>query len=162
MPGPYSTLLLPRPPSPKRCKREAREERFVWPWMGIVVNIQAKGKDGRHFATSSRLKEQFAKFNPVKAHPLWDYEGFRRMAIIEFNKEWSGYHNASSFERSFQVDHHGKKEWIEFKGHRSSMYGWMAPEDDYNSADKYIREHLRKHGDLQTVSELEHEEKRKK
>uniref|UniRef100_A0A5K0WHB3 XS domain-containing protein n=1 Tax=Nymphaea colorata TaxID=210225 RepID=A0A5K0WHB3_9MAGN len=74
--------------------------------MGIV---QAKGKDGKHFATTSRLKEEFARFNPIRAYPLWDYKGFRVTAILEFNKEWSGYHIANSFERSFQVDHTGKK-----------------------------------------------------
>ncbi|KAF3779768.1 Factor of DNA methylation 1 [Nymphaea thermarum] len=57
------------------------------------------------------------------------------IAILEFSREWSGYHSANSFERSFQVDHHGKKEWVEFQRHGSSMYGWMAREDDYNSAD---------------------------
>ncbi|XP_031487527.1 protein INVOLVED IN DE NOVO 2-like [Nymphaea colorata] len=162
-PGPSITPSFPRSaPSSKRFKKDAEEERFVWPWMGIVVNIQAKGKDGKHFATASRLKEEFAWFNPVRAYPLWDYKGFRGTAILEFNKEWSGYHAANSFERSFQVDHHGKKEWIEFQGHGSRMYGWMAREDDYNSVDRCIREHLRKHGDLRTVTELEDEEKRKK
>ncbi|XP_031487859.1 protein INVOLVED IN DE NOVO 2-like [Nymphaea colorata] len=161
--APSVTHSFPRsaPPS-KRFKKDAQEERFVWPWMGIVVNIQARGKDGKHFATASRLKEEFAWFNPIRVYPLWDYNGFRGTAIIEFNRLWSGYHSANSFERSFQVDHHGKKEWVEFRGHGSSMYGWMAREDDYNSTDRCIREHLRKHGELRTVTELEDEEKRKK
>ncbi|KAF3774388.1 hypothetical protein EJ110_NYTH53200 [Nymphaea thermarum] len=161
-PVPSITPLFPiSAPSSKRFKKDTQEVRFVWPWMGIVVNIQAKGKDGKHFATTSKLKELFARFNAVKAYPLWDYKGFQGTAILEFNKGWSGYHSANSFERSFLVDHHGKKEWVEFKGHGSSMYGWMAREDDYNSADRCVREHLQKHGDLRTVTELEDEEKQK-
>ncbi|KAF3786065.1 hypothetical protein EJ110_NYTH25455 [Nymphaea thermarum] len=38
----------------------------------------------------------------------------------------------------------------------------MARENDYNSADRCIRVHLQKHGDLRTVTELKDEEKHKK
>ncbi|XP_047316231.1 protein INVOLVED IN DE NOVO 2 [Impatiens glandulifera] len=141
-----------------------REEMFVWPWIGIVVNIPTERKDGRYVGQSgSKLRDQFIKrgFNPTRVHPLWNFRGHSGTAVVEFNKDWSGFSNAMSFEKAYEADHHGKRDWKLFMNNGpSDLYGWVARADDYNS-NGIIGEHLKKIGDLRTISDLMDEEHRK-
>ncbi|KAI3900617.1 hypothetical protein MKW92_006732, partial [Papaver armeniacum] len=79
--------------------------------------------------------------------PLWNYRGHSGFAIVIFNKDWPGFHNAMSFEKYFEADHHGKRDWYAKKHYGTSLYGWVARDDDYD-AGNIVAEHLRKNGDL--------------
>ncbi|KAF5959579.1 hypothetical protein HYC85_000788 [Camellia sinensis] len=141
-----------------------RDEMFVWPWIGIVVNLQTEWKDGRYVGQSgSKLRDQLIRrgFNPIRVHPLWNFRGHSGSAVVEFNKDWSGFNNAMSFEKAYEADHHGKKDWnAASKDRGSDLYAWVARADDYNSTG-IIGEHLRKTGDLRTISDLMAEEAQK-
>ncbi|XP_077232735.1 factor of DNA methylation 1-like isoform X2 [Tasmannia lanceolata] len=155
--GPSQSTLHSKSPSELMT-----DERFVWPWMGIIVNVPIERKDGKYVGDSaSSLKRQFSEFNPVKAHPLWNFQGHTGNAIIDFMKGWPGFKDAMAFEKSFEAHQFGKKNWNERKHHGSNIYGWVARSDDYN-LDGPIGEHLRENGDLKTVADLENEESRKK
>ncbi|KAF2296072.1 hypothetical protein GH714_035989 [Hevea brasiliensis] len=107
----------------------------------IVVNIPTtRAEDGRYVgASGSKFRDELISrgFNPTRVHPLWNYRGHSGTAVVEFHKDWPGLHNALSFEKAYEADHHGKKN------------------------DNIIGEHLRKIGDLKTISEIMEEEARK-
>ncbi|KDP44945.1 hypothetical protein JCGZ_01445 [Jatropha curcas] len=138
-------------------------EKLVWPWTGIVVNLPTTRTDDGRFvgASGSKFRDELISrgFNPTRVHPLWNYRGHSGSAVVEFRKDWPGLHNALSFEKAYEADHHGKKEWFT-GGEKSGVYCWVARADDYK-ADNIIGEHLRKIGDLKTVSEIMEEEARK-
>ncbi|PIN24385.1 hypothetical protein CDL12_02918 [Handroanthus impetiginosus] len=139
------------------------DEPIVWPWMAIVANLPVEKKDGRYTGESGRkLREEWVSqgYNPIKVHPLWDFQGHSGFAIVEFNKDWEGFKNAMAFEKSFEVDHHGKRDWLARRYRRDKLYGWLAREDDYWRRD-LIGKHLQKNGDLKTVSDIQTEDKRK-
>ncbi|KAK4425176.1 protein INVOLVED IN DE NOVO 2 [Sesamum alatum] len=140
-----------------------RDEMFVWPWIGIVVNIPTDFKDGRYVGESgSKLRDQLARrgFNPTRVRPLWNYQGHSGTAIVEFLKDWSGFTNAMSFEKFYEANHHGKKNWLAKNETKSDLYAWVARADDYNS-NNIVGENLRKIGDLRTISDIMEEEDRK-
>ncbi|PQQ11705.1 factor of DNA methylation 4 [Prunus yedoensis var. nudiflora] len=106
----------PKIESPKHSQRRTQEDDqwFVWPPMGILANVRTELKDGRHVGESgSKLKTDLASkgFNPLRVHPLWTYRGHSGFAIVEFEKSWEGFHNAKSFDKSFEVDHRGKGDY---------------------------------------------------
>ncbi|XP_021278270.1 factor of DNA methylation 4-like isoform X2 [Herrania umbratica] len=136
---------------------------FVHPWMGIIANIPTTVQGGKHVGESGRkLREELTEkgFNPVRVHPLWNRHGHSGFAIVEFNKEWDGFNNAIMFERSFEADHCGKKDFYRSRRRRDKLYGWVAREDDYHSRG-LIGDYLHRNGDLKTVSEKEAEDQRK-
>lgn len=140
-----------------------RDEMFVWPWIGIVVNIPTVFKDGRSVGESgSKLRDQLARrgFNPTRVRPLWNYQGHSGTALVEFQKDWFGFNNAMSFEKAYEADQHGKRSWQAKTDFKSELYGWVARADDYNS-DTILGENLRKIGDLRTISDIMEEETRK-
>ncbi|KAG9150209.1 hypothetical protein Leryth_009784 [Lithospermum erythrorhizon] len=140
-----------------------RDEMFVWPWVGIVVNIQTTFQEGRHVgASGSKLRDEYIArgFNPTRVRPLWNYQGHSGTAIVEFHKDWAGFSNAISFEKAYEADHHGKRDWKVSTGWRSGLYAWVARADDYNS-DTVIGENLRKMGDIRTIADIMEEEARK-
>lgn len=142
------------------------DEKFVWPWRGIVVNIPTRRTDdGRYVGGSgSKFRDELKErgFNPTRVTPLWNYRGHSGCAIVEFNKDWPGLHNAISFERAYEADRHGKKDWLAngTTTEKLGIYAWVARADDYNS-NNIVGEHLRKIGDLKTISEIIQEEARK-
>lgn len=140
------------------------DEKFVWPWTGIVVNIPTRlAEDGRYVGESgSKLRDELIRrgYNPIRVHPLWNYRGHSGTAVVEFNKGWPGLHNALSFERAYKADLHGRKEWLAESEEKSGLYGWVARADDYKLTN-IVGEHLRKIGDLRTISEIMEEEARK-
>ncbi|KAK6117902.1 hypothetical protein DH2020_048350 [Rehmannia glutinosa] len=139
------------------------DEMFVWPWIGIIVNIPNNFKDGRYVGESgSKLRDQLASrgFNPTRVRPLWNYQGHSGTAIVEFHKDWSGFTNAMSFEKAYEANHHGRRSWLAKNEKKSDLYAWVARADDYNS-NNIVGENLRKIGDLRTISDIMEEEARK-
>ena len=140
------------------------DEKIVWPWTGIVVNIPTqRSEDGRSVGESgSKLRDELIRrgFNPIRVHPLWNYRGHSGTAVVEFRKDWPGLHNALSFEKAYEADHHGKKDWGANNDVKYGLYAWVARADDYKSS-SIIGEHLRKTSDLKTISEIMEEEARK-
>ncbi|WVZ05112.1 hypothetical protein V8G54_018458 [Vigna mungo] len=65
-----------------------------------------------------------------------------------------------AFERAYELDHHGKKDWFANCGQKSGLYAWVARADDYKMNSIY-GEYLRKMGDVKTISELMEEEARR-
>lgn len=141
------------------------DQLFVWPWVGIVANIPTQLKDGRRVGESgTKLRDELMRkgFDPVRVHPLWNRLGHSGFAIVEFKKEWDGFNNAIMFERDFELNHCGKVDYFKLseksRGHR--LYGWIARDDDYHS-NNLIGDHLRKNGDLKSVSGKEAEDQRR-
>ncbi|KAL4367823.1 hypothetical protein GQ457_05G032220 [Hibiscus cannabinus] len=140
------------------------DEKIVWPWTGIVVNIPTwKSEDGRAVGESgSKLRDELISrgFNPIRVRALWNHCGHSGTAVVEFRKDWSGLHNALSFENSYEANHHGKKDWGARNDVKYGFYAWVARANDYKSS-SIIGEHLRKTSDLKTISGLIEEEERK-
>ncbi|XP_057433590.1 factor of DNA methylation 4-like [Lotus japonicus] len=140
---------------------------FVWPWMGIVANVPTEFKNGRYVGESgTKLRDEFTLkgFNPLKVHPLWNRNGHTGFAIVEFNREMDGFSNAMKFERHFEAQHCGKRDYYNTRQQRGprddKLYGWVARDDDYHHK-SIIGDHLRKKGDLKTLSGKETEDNRK-
>ncbi|VAH93031.1 unnamed protein product [Triticum turgidum subsp. durum] len=157
-------------PPPSRLKKavelephpaQNRDEQFVWPWMGVLVNVPTEWKGGRQVGESgNRLKEQLLAFCPHKVIPLWNYRGHTGNAIVEFGKDYASFCNAFKFENHFEAEGHGKRDWEQRKYQGREMFGWVARADDQRAPGP-IGEHLQKNGDLKTVAELENEGTRK-
>ncbi|XP_068486001.1 protein INVOLVED IN DE NOVO 2-like isoform X2 [Phaseolus vulgaris] len=138
------------------------EEQFVWPWAGILVNIPTRQtEDGRVGGSGSKLRDEHRSrgFNPCRVRTLSDVCGHSGTAVMEFNKDWTGLDNALAFERAYELDHHGKKDWFSNTEQKSGIYAWIARADDYKM-NNIIGEQLQKMGDIQTISELMKEEAR--
>ncbi|CAM0881708.1 unnamed protein product [Alopecurus aequalis] len=162
-------LPLSSEPPPSRRKavepsrHDNRDEKFVWPWMGVLVNVPTEVKGGRLVGDSgNRLKDEFSRFCPQKVTPLWSYRGHTGSAIVEFGKDYTCFGNAFSFENHFEADGYGKRDWEarKYRDPGSEMFGWLARADDLRTPGP-IGEHLRKNGDLKTVAQLENEGIRK-
>ncbi|BBH04786.1 XH/XS domain-containing protein [Prunus dulcis] len=164
-PLPASSSFFPAPtlPTPKAqpttgskagstLATQEDDQWFVWPPMGILANVKTELKDGRHVGESgSKLKTDLASkgFNPLR--------GSLRFAIVEFEKSWEGFHNAKSFDKSFEVDHRGKGDYNVMRNRGDNLYGWVARDDDYNLRST-VGDYLHKNGDLKTVSAQQEEE----
>lgn len=139
------------------------EKLFVWPVMGVLANIKTEFKGGKHVGESgSKIKAELTAkgFNPVRVHPLWNFRGHSGFAVVEFENNWEGFNNGMSFERSFEVERHGKRDYNLTRNRGDQLYGWVARDDDYNSR-SIVSDYLRKNGDLKTVSGQQAEEQRK-
>ncbi|KAJ0266724.1 XH/XS domain-containing protein [Hirschfeldia incana] len=141
------------------------EEKFVWPWVGLVANIQTVvGESGQRVGRSgSTLRDELIQkgFNPTRVIPIWNFRGHSGFALVEFNKDIRGFENAMNFERSYKSDGHGKKDWekgVHFRDDKP--YGWVCREVDYNQRG-IVGEKVRKKRDLKSVSQLHEEEERK-
>ncbi|OIV95626.1 hypothetical protein TanjilG_23857 [Lupinus angustifolius] len=158
------TVDVPPKPAEESDSSVNPNEQFVWPWIGIVVNIPTRrAGDGRCVGESgSKLRDEYKRrgFNPFRVSPLWNFRGHTGTALVEFNKNWPGFHNALAFEKAYESDHHGKKDWFANSEEKSGLYAWVARADDYKM-NNIVGENLRKMGDVKTVSELQEEEDRK-
>ena len=140
---------------PKMTKSD--EEVFVWPWMGIMVNLQYELKGEKYFWESEeRLRAQLSRFRPLQVTILGDDKDQTFCAIIKFAKDWSGLKDALAFEKHFIVEQYGKTDWIKINRRKDNLYGWLARSDDYTSSGP-IGQHLRENGDLRSVGDLERE-----
>jgi len=143
--------------------RHDKNEKFVWPWKGIIANIPVQKKGNKYVGESgSKLRDELARkgFNPLKVIPLWTHQGHSGYAVVDFNKDFLGFGNAMSFEKSFASDCRGKLDWHRNRSHGDKLYGWLAREDDYYSSG-IVGNHLRDNGDLKSIADLEFEDKRK-
>ena len=139
------------------------DQEFVYPWMGIIANIQTEWKNGKRVAESgAKLRDELSRkgFSPQKVNPIWSYKGHTGFAIVEFKNDWAGFNNAMSFEKSYEVEHCGKRNYYGDRNLGSKLYGWVARRDDYYARGS-IGEHLSKNADLKTVSAKEAEDQRK-
>ncbi|KAL6847822.1 hypothetical protein ACP4OV_021950 [Aristida adscensionis] len=103
---PQSQLIMAMEPQPSKN----RDDLFVWPWTGVLVNVPTEWKDGRQVGESgNRLKEQLSRFCPQKVIPLWNYRGHTGNAIVA--KDWTGFKNALAFENHFEAEGFGKRDW---------------------------------------------------
>ncbi|CAJ1970903.1 unnamed protein product [Sphenostylis stenocarpa] len=147
--------------TPKTSTFLYSEKLFVWPWTGILVNIPTKQtEDGRCVGESgSKLRDEHRSrgFNPCRVRTLPDFWGHSGTAVMEFNKDWVGLDNALAFERAYELDHHGKKNWFASAEQKSGIYAWIARADDYKM-NNIVGEQLRKMGDIRTISEIMKEE----
>ncbi|TVU46254.1 hypothetical protein EJB05_05779, partial [Eragrostis curvula] len=82
------------------------EEKYVWPWMGILVNLQYVVKFEECCGeTEDRLRAQFSRFRPVEVTILGDPNDQSLFATIKFVEELSGFDNGSAFEMYFITKH---------------------------------------------------------
>ncbi|KAL9462958.1 hypothetical protein AB3S75_000878 [Citrus x aurantiifolia] len=113
--------VLPQPVN----QNPEQEDLYVWPWMGIIVNIVMETKDRGSFLDSGYWLKRFAVFKPVEVRIFWNEENPTAQAVVKFNKDWNGFMQASEFEKAFDADHQGP-----------------------------IGEYLRQEGKLRTVSDI--------
>ncbi|EFH66281.1 XH/XS domain-containing protein [Arabidopsis lyrata subsp. lyrata] len=142
------------------------DQMFVHPWKGILANMKRTldEKTGKYAGESgSKIREELLNngFNPHKVTPLWNGKfGFTGFAIVDFGKEWEGFRNATMFDKHFEVNQCGKRDHDSTRDPGDKLYGWVAKQDDYYSRTA-IGDHLRKQGDLKSVSGKEAEDQRK-
>ncbi|CDY33034.1 BnaA10g12400D [Brassica napus] len=146
-------------------KSECTEEKFVWPWVGLVANIQTEvDKTGRRVGRSgSTFRDELIEkgFDPTRVQPIWNFKGHSGFALVEFTRDIKGFENAMNFERSYKSDGHGKKDWEKGVHLRDDKpYGWVAREEDYNRGG-IVGKNVKKKRDLKTLSQLQEEEERK-
>ncbi|KAL6566602.1 hypothetical protein OROMI_015006 [Orobanche minor] len=149
--------------SVKRSTNKGDDEPIVWPWMAIIANIPVKKENGRYAGESGgKLREELITlgYNPVKVHPLWNFQGHSGFAVAEFKKDWEGFKNAMAFEKAFEMDHQGKRHWHQRRHKGDKLYVWLAREDEYRGGG-LIGKHLQKNGDLKTLSDILRESERK-
>ncbi|CAI9108601.1 OLC1v1008247C3 [Oldenlandia corymbosa var. corymbosa] len=141
----------------------AKDELIVWPLMAVVANIPVVFQNGKYVGESgSRLRDEWTAkgYNPLRVHMCWTFRGHTGFAIVEFKKDWTGFTNAMTFEKDFEIDHHGKRDWEMKRDKGNELYAWVAREEDFKLKGP-IGEYLRKNGDLKTISGKETEDKRK-
>ncbi|KAL3653151.1 hypothetical protein CASFOL_002832 [Castilleja foliolosa] len=148
----------------KQFKKADDEPPIVWPWMAVIANIPVVKKDDGRYAGESgkKLREELVAsgYNPIKVHPLWNFQGHSGFAIAEFNKDWQGFEHAMAFEKAFEMDRRGKRDWYARGNKGDKLYAWLAREDDYKGWG-LVGKHLKKNGDLKTLSDIQTEGKRK-
>lgn len=129
------------------------EEKFVWPWSGIIANVPM----------GQSLEERFSKFKPIELVPLYSNGNEGLFVVMRFEKDWSGFKDVVNFENSFKALKHGKDEWMKgkFEVGKGEIYGWQAREDDYRSGN-VVGEYLKRIGKVLTIAEVEKEEAKAK
>ncbi|KAK6267735.1 hypothetical protein QUC31_011895 [Theobroma cacao] len=145
--------LRPAVPRPVNQTPE-QNDLYVWPWMGIILNIVAESKDKNALHDQGYWLKKFAKYKPLEVQSFWNEQDLTGQAILKFNNDWNGFMNATEFEKVFVTELRSKKHWNEKQTHLgSNIYGWCARADDYQS-DGPIGEYLRKVGKLRTISDI--------
>ncbi|KAL2898976.1 Factor of DNA methylation 4 [Bienertia sinuspersici] len=128
-----------------------------------MANLPVELKNGKYAGESgSKLRDDLAKkgYNPLKVKPVWSVQGHSGFAIVYFSNDMAGFNNAILFEKDFELNHSGKREWKATRSHGDKLFGWVAREDDYCSND-LVGKHLRDNGDLKTLTDIQAEERRK-
>ncbi|CAL9244242.1 unnamed protein product [Arabidopsis halleri] len=146
-------------------EQQQPQQRFVWPWVGLVANIPTEvEQSGRRVGKSgSTLRDEFTLkgFNPTRVQPIWNFKGHSGFALVEFTKDFEGFECAMKFERSFESDRHGKRDWENGTRLRDNkLYGWVAREDDYNRSD-IVGKNVKKKRDLKSIVQIMEEDERK-
>ncbi|KAG5523248.1 hypothetical protein RHGRI_035165 [Rhododendron griersonianum] len=121
---------------------------------GIVTNIIDEPGNGKELGSREYWLKKFSKYKPLEVEIFCDDQNQTVQAVVRFDNDWTGFNNAMLFEKSFETNHHSKKEWTAQKEVPGlNIYGWFARADDYNS-EGLVGEYLRKKGELKTISNL--------
>lgn len=133
------------------------DEWFVCPWKGVIANLSSC-----RWQSSSKLRDELRSngFNVVKVHHLGTFRGFSGFSIVDFGSDWDGFKNAIMFERSFEIANRGRKNYFAERNVGHERFGWIARKEDYES-DSLVGDHLRKNGDLKTITGKQVEDQRK-
>lgn len=147
--------IAPPPIPPKPTPETAeKDDRYVWPWMGIVMNILVDEKNNEDIGDGGYLLSKFSKFKPLEVNLLWNEDKRSASAIVKFNGDWDGFLDATQFEKTFVADHHSKTEWEAQKTNPGpSIYVWCARAEDYE-AEGSVGDHLRRVGKLRSIREI--------
>eukprot|EP00256_Glycine_max_P055759 XP_014623016.2 factor of DNA methylation 5 [Glycine max] len=129
------------------------DERYVWPWTGIVANIFGKPKHEPVECDSMYWLRKFEQYKPEEAYVLHCAEDPTGYVVLEFGTEWTGFTQMMKLDTDFLVDHHGKKDYYESRkmGYSSGIFGWCAQAEDYNS-EGLVGNFLRQKAELKTTS----------
>ncbi|KAM0869508.1 hypothetical protein ACQ4PT_040625 [Festuca glaucescens] len=140
------------------CKPPKKEEeKFVWPWMGILVNVPTDLKCANSVQErEDMLRSQLSRFRPYRVIVKLDSNGQIDHSIIKFAEDWTGLEDALAFEKHFIVEKYSKTDWNKINCRKDDLYGWLARSDDYDSPGT-IGEHLRNIGVLKKISDRERE-----
>lgn len=134
------------------------EEKYVWPWKGILVNLPVKYQGDEYMGkTADEIKEIISQFNPFEVCPLWDSKGHTGRCIVDFGADWDGFHNAMSFDKHFQSRGVGRLKWQDREHKSKEVHGWIAMEVDFNRSG-LVADHLRQHGVLKSVDDVVRDE----
>ncbi|KAL8208607.1 hypothetical protein R6Q57_008019 [Mikania cordata] len=156
----HAKVKSPELPSEITSKQKVNDELLVWPWMAVVANVPVGLVNGKYVGDSAKkLKDEWIKqgYNPVKVHPLWNWQGHSGLVVVEFGKTWDGFVQAMMFVKAFEVNKHGRKGWFDREKHKDDkLYAWIATDEDYKSHG-LVGDYLRKNGDLKTISDIQKE-----
>lgn len=150
---------LPAPPvaPPPLAEAPAADDRYVWPWMGVVVNITSGEIGKEEVGDETYWLNRFAKYKPQGVHFFSVGVGSSAIAIVKFNEDWDGFMNAEEFERAFATYPNAKEAWKAQKTEGGSgIYGWRARSDDFE-AEGPIGDYLRNVGQLKSIGDIVHE-----
>ncbi|XP_051207397.1 protein INVOLVED IN DE NOVO 2 [Lolium perenne] len=138
------------------CKPPKKEEeKFVWPWMGILVNVPTDLKCANSVQEwEDMLRSQLSRFRPCQVIVKLDSNGQINHSIIKFSEDWTGLEDALAFEKHFIVEKYSKTDWNKINCRKDDLYGWLARSDDFDSPGT-IGEHLRDIGVLKKISDRE-------
>ncbi|KAL2971442.1 hypothetical protein AAZX31_15G196400 [Glycine max] len=100
------------------------DERYVWPWTGIVANIFGKPKHEPVECDSMYWLRKFEQYKPEEAYVLHCAEDPTGYVVLEFGTEWIGFTQMMKLDTDFVVDHHGKKDYYESRkmGYSSGLF----------------------------------------
>ncbi|XP_048531475.1 factor of DNA methylation 4-like isoform X1 [Triticum urartu] len=136
------------------------DEQFVWPWMGVLLNVPTEWMGGWKDGGMRRggiLKERLLRFCPHMVIPLGDQFGHHTgIAIVLFGQDYACLGKALDFENHFEAQGRGKRGWEAhtFRPLPGEIFGWVALADDWRTAG-LTGEFLRSHGGLKTIAQLE-------
>ncbi|KAG5117176.1 hypothetical protein JHK84_043289 [Glycine max] len=129
------------------------DERYVWPWTGIVANIFGKPKHEPVECDSMYWLRKFEQYKLEEAYVLHCAEDPTGYVVLEFGTEWTGFTQMMKLDTDFLVDNHGKKDYYESRkmGYSSGLFGWRAQAEYYNS-EGLVGNFLRQKAELKTTS----------
>uniref|UniRef100_A0A7N0RCE7 XH/XS domain-containing protein n=1 Tax=Kalanchoe fedtschenkoi TaxID=63787 RepID=A0A7N0RCE7_KALFE len=127
---------------------------FMFPWTGILVNIIKDQGTSKDLADNNFLLKKYYEYKPLDIQTFWNEKCHMVQAIVKFNNDWTGFHNALEFEKKFEASRLSRKEWTDRQQNPGTdIYGWVARAADFHS-DGPIGEYLRATGALRTVSDI--------
>lgn len=140
--------------------REVAEDLLVYPWSGVVFNIDNKERSAglRVGPGVADIRQHFAVFHPEKTHVFWGPGGHLGMAVLTFLKQLEGFKDAQAFEKWFLDRGLGRKDWERRRrgDPGTKLYGWLARKEDYEGRgnakeDGLVAKYLQDNGDLKDV-----------
>ncbi|KAK1371071.1 hypothetical protein POM88_037163 [Heracleum sosnowskyi] len=110
-----------RMPAEKRSMQNSDiNELLVYPWVGILANIPRTIENGKYVGESgTKLRNEFTAqgFKPKKVNALWNNRGHTGFAVVEFGKDWPGFHCAMEFEKKIKAAGERKlRLWMDWTG----------------------------------------------